>query len=274
MKSFATLAALLLPTAAVGHFGYPAGSLLPAEEDCRSFSADNVPIISHHIHLFRDSGSGANQIEQPIGPASKILAKMYEAFNITQECDSWIGHDARRCGFNVDGSFGSDGPGWYFLPSLPEKNWAVSILPSDFGAAVQWISQNRCADNNGTVVCYDVLVHPNTGCMVNDHNEWGAWFGTPHRVVEVGFAPCLYGCGPTTQLGCNGFPGKCDAVERGGCCGDDWVRSKETAIFNGGYPDKDCAVTGNALCKGHPDTWAAIMDKARVKPDEYAIELL
>ena len=109
--------------------------------------------------------------------------------------------------------------------------------------------------------------------MMNDHHEWGAWFGTPHLVVDVGFAPCMHGCGPTTQLGCNGLPGLCDEVGRGGCCGDGWVRNADTAIFNGGYPDRDCNVTGNALCEGNPDTWAAIMEKARVKPNEYTANL-
>ena len=88
---------------------------------------------------------------------------------------SWIGHDARRCAFNIDGSFGTKGPGWYFLPSLPDQNWAVSVMPSDLGAALHFISQNRCVPRNDTeseVVCYDVLVHPNTGCLLNDHREW------------------------------------------------------------------------------------------------------
>jgi len=172
----------------------------------------DVPILSHHVHLFQNKGSRftGDEVLQPEDLAEDINRRFAEALNITETCQSWIGYDSVRCGFNLDEG------GWELVPALPDRNWAFSILPSDFSAAVSWITQNRCIqytpepsdDPKYTApkhepLCYDIFIHANTGCFMNDHHEWGMWIGTPHTVLDIGFAPCLYGCGPSSQPGCN-----------------------------------------------------------------------
>lgn len=239
-----TLSVVALFCGASAHSDYPPGSVFPSEDACRSMDP-NIPILSHHIHLFQNKGSRrwGNEVVQPQEPAEDILRGFQKALNITTECDSWIGYDARRCGFNIDGQASPDGSiGWYPVPALPDKNWAISVLPSDFAAAVHYITQHRCLPQEVTEpcpgdtlekcisqcpvsdyeecvgkcsrgcngypaplhepICYDIFIHANTGCFINDHYQWGMWFGTPHYVFDAGFAPCLHGCGPTTNPGC------------------------------------------------------------------------
>jgi len=64
-----------------------------------------------------------------------------------------------------------DAPGTECAMPFNSKTAAFSIPVDRFEEAVGWIMLNR-----GT---YDVLVHPNTGCMLNDHLEWGLWGGNP-----------------------------------------------------------------------------------------------
>jgi len=63
-----------------------------------------------------------------------------------------------------------------FEPDYPQpegpflvSDWAVFVPNAFFSQTVMWIMQNR-----GN---YDVLVHPNTGCEINDHAEWALWGG-------------------------------------------------------------------------------------------------
>jgi len=194
------------------HSSYPTGSGFPDEAACRGMNADAVPILSHHIHLFQNKGSRftGDEIIQPEDLAEDINRRMKEALNITETCQSWIGYDSVRCGFRMDEG------GWELVPALPDRNWAFSILPSDFAAAVTFIQQNRCVaytpepstDPKYTApvhdpLCYDIFIHPNTGCFMPDHHEWGLWIGTPHVVMDLGFSPCLWGCGASSQAGCN-----------------------------------------------------------------------
>jgi len=50
------------------------------------------------------------------------------------------------------------------------KTAAFSIPNEHFEATVGWMMLHR-GD-------YDILVHPNTGCLLNDHLEWSLWAGT------------------------------------------------------------------------------------------------
>ena len=47
--------------------------------------------------------------------------------------------------------------------------WSVFITNETFDVIVRWIMQNRGI--------YDLFVHPNSGCQVDDHTRWAMWGG-------------------------------------------------------------------------------------------------
>lgn len=49
--------------------------------------------------------------------------------------------------------------------------WSIFFLNEDFTEIVPWIMQHRGK--------YDVLVHPNSGCDLEDHSWWAFWGGNP-----------------------------------------------------------------------------------------------
>lgn len=53
-------------------------------------------------------------------------------------------------------------------------------MPEDFADIVPWFLQNR----NG----YDLLVHPNTGCELEDHSWWALWAGTAWQIDMTAFS--------------------------------------------------------------------------------------
>jgi hypothetical protein len=56
-----------------------------------------------------------------------------------------------------------DSPPWL------TTEWAIFFLDDMFSTFVPWIIQNRGH--------YDILVHPNSGCLVEDHSSWALWGG-------------------------------------------------------------------------------------------------
>ena len=52
--------------------------------------------------------------------------------------------------------------------------WSVFVKPEDFGDVVPWFMQHR-GD-------YDVLVHPNSGCEIEDHSWWAMWGGNAWEI--------------------------------------------------------------------------------------------
>jgi len=61
-------------------------------------------------------------------------------------------------------------PDWEAVGPFATAQWSVFLMPEDFADIVPWFLQNR----NG----YDLLVHPNTGCELEDHSWWALWAGT------------------------------------------------------------------------------------------------
>lgn len=290
----ATATATLLASANAHTMMFPEGSILPSEEDCRSLNP-NVVVQSHHFHLFQGKGSRfndpPNEVMGPQEPAEDIYRGMLTALNITHECDTWIGYDGRRCGFNVDGSFMPDGTegfiGWYPTPVLPDRNWAFQVLPSDFAAAMHYMTMNRCIrqelveDPDSAFpapkhdpFCYDVFVHVNTGCFYSDHHEWAFWMngGDDHVVPDITFAPCLHGCGATSPPGCNEgvLPNDMMLCPReNDCCNDSITRDIDNRVpLPGGFVDPKCEYDGNVIC-GIADNWERVRDIAKNKPNEY-----
>jgi aromatic ring-cleaving dioxygenase len=53
-------------------------------------------------------------------------------------------------------------------------HWAAFFMPEDFQEVATWIMQNRGI--------YDAVIHPNTGCVLEDHSWWVLWAGTPWQL--------------------------------------------------------------------------------------------
>jgi len=56
----------------------------------------------------------------------------------------------------------------------PCSNFQVAFAPKDFGEFVPWLTLNRTG--------LDILVHPSTGQLVEDHTDYAMWLGKPRRI--------------------------------------------------------------------------------------------
>jgi aromatic ring-cleaving dioxygenase len=52
--------------------------------------------------------------------------------------------------------------------------WAIFVTNDLFSETVQWFTQHRGK--------YDVLIHPNSGCEIEDHSWWTIWAGNPWEI--------------------------------------------------------------------------------------------
>lgn len=126
-------------------------------------------IYSFHFHLlFWENEEGVAE------GANAVLEQAKEKFpklktNICQDTF----HNDDMCLFETVHGAAQGEP---FLTS----QWAVFFLPEDFDVVVPWIMQNR---NN-----YDVLIHPNTGCELEDHTWWALWGGQPWKINMKAFS--------------------------------------------------------------------------------------
>lgn len=120
-----------------------------------------APIFSWHIHVLY-----WNKNANHTAGAYAIRDKFHAAFKdrLDAPCTDLF-HQQKLCMFNPDGE--AIGP---FLTA----QWAVFVTTDDFADVIPWFIQNR-----GN---YDVLIHPNTGCELEDHSSWAAWAGNPWEI--------------------------------------------------------------------------------------------
>jgi DOPA 4,5-dioxygenase len=114
-------------------------------------------IYSWHVHIIY-----WQHVKSHTDGAYKIRDKFIEHFkdNLAKdECDDLF-HNDHFCMFEPDRQ-----PVGPFVTA----QWSAYFLPEDFGVVVPWIMQNRGE--------YDILIHPNTGCELEDHSWWAAWGG-------------------------------------------------------------------------------------------------
>ena len=52
---------------------------------------------------------------------------------------------------------------------FPTADWSVFVLPGYLEKMMMWMFQRRES--------YSILVHPNSGCEVEDHTDWASWSG-------------------------------------------------------------------------------------------------
>merc|ERR1712060_949309 len=100
-----------------------------------------------------------------MGNAMRLRQDFFDHFSLndTHECKKMFGQ-ADMCWFPVDWE-----PGVGLAAPFVVPNWPVYVPMDRFAEAMPWISQHR-----GDL---DVLMHPNSGCMRDDHEYNAMWSG-------------------------------------------------------------------------------------------------
>jgi len=121
---------------------------------------------SYHIHVLF---WGAKQEE--VTAALALRTEFISIFNINESapCDDSHTLDPPNylCVWSPEIALESGSP---FLTAM----WASFIPKQYFATTVPWIMQHRSI--------FDVLVHPNSGCEIEDHRDWPVWGGSKWEV--------------------------------------------------------------------------------------------
>ena len=155
----------------------PLNPHVPHNSSC---DVTDVPLQSYHIHiLFPPTDSSKTQ-------EALILQKQFMvAFGLQGKpnCTMTAGDPAPQqkdiCAFDIDWL-----PAGPFLTAQYSFFIPIPLLTS----ATAWTIRHR-----GSL---DVLVHPNSGCEVEDHTEWALWGGSKWE-IDTSIFSCEYpGCVP------------------------------------------------------------------------------
>eukprot|EP00750_Incisomonas_marina_P028654 INCI6805.1.p1 GENE.INCI6805.1~~INCI6805.1.p1 ORF type:complete len:199 (-),score=18.31 INCI6805.1:67-663(-) len=151
---------------------------------CSSAAENNIPLLSYHVHvLFWPSNNDST------AAAMKLQADFIEAFDLVGKpnCTFQAGDPAANvteiCAFEVDWE-----PAGPFLTAQYSFFVPRPLLTDAWGFAVQ---------NRGKL---DILVHPNSGCEVEDHTSWALWAGNPWELDASIFSCEHPGCVPKPGL--------------------------------------------------------------------------
>ena len=125
-------------------------------------------IFSYHLHLLY-----LKKNQQQVTDAYAIRDRFVAQFadRLGPDCHDLF-HNNHTC--MLDPDYDPAGP-------FPVSNWSVYILPgpgSNLEPMMQWLVQNRGR--------FSVLVHPNTGCEMEDHSDWTFWSG-PAYPLDLDF---------------------------------------------------------------------------------------
>jgi len=163
-------------------------------QDCRNQSVDKdggkLPTMSYHIHYTSDKSSAWNDAKTFY---EAFVAKFVEKFSSTKgkQCpfgpnygayNSTIWPSKTMCSlegaleFEIAAGVDLQGNPW---GSLYQRAFFVPIEFID--EAWEWSKENR-----GEL---DVVKHPNSGCMHDDHGLRRVWNGTAHAIYTLQF-PC------------------------------------------------------------------------------------
>jgi aromatic ring-cleaving dioxygenase len=126
-------------------------------------SAKTATFYSFHIHVMFHQQVPAN-----VAATLELRTKFAQHFNVTRQCDD------KRTDNTTNPPKDMCLLDWDVPPTPPftTSEWAIFLPKEHFPLAAWWIMQNR-GD-------FDIFIHPNTGCEVEDHRDWGMWGG--HRL--------------------------------------------------------------------------------------------
>jgi DOPA 4,5-dioxygenase len=154
---------------------------LDVDKSCKS---TDVALQSYHIHVLFDAANASKVHE-----ALQLQAEFMQAFNLIGKpnCTVVAGDPAPWitdiCAFEIDWK-----PAGPFLTA--QYSWFVPI--EKLTKAVAWTLRHKGG--------LDVLVHPNSGCEVEDHTSWALWGGNRNPIDSSVFS-CEYpGCVPPSSV--------------------------------------------------------------------------
>lgn len=166
MKPRATVFLLALVGASAHSTLYPEQRIDNCTDD-----ANPPPFLSYHIHVLFWPRSAATPTLNASSVVALDLQKRFIAeFSPGAPCTGLF-HQGRLCMFDVD--YVGKGP-------FVTAQWSAFIPIEDFARTVSWVMQRR-----GEL---DVLVHPNSGCGLEDHTRWPLWGGKPWEINRDLFA--------------------------------------------------------------------------------------
>jgi len=176
--------------------------------DCRNQKViedgGKLPTMSYHIHYTTNKRSSYNDMK-----------KFYEAF-VAKFADKFSSTKGKQCPFGPNyGSYSSDTWPSKTICSLEgalefEIAEGVDVTGNPWGSLYQraffipiefinetweWSKANRRS--------VDIVKHPNSGCMHDDHGLRRVWDGTTHTIYTLQF-PCNM---PATGCQDNDYPG-------------------------------------------------------------------
>ena len=164
------MAAVAQPIWTVDHHPIPAGK---SGAGCKD--ADHV---SYHIHVMIWQNNAVQTAK-----TMDFQRRFMEHFDLLdkENCTFGAGDTAPEqktiCTFEVD---------WEPAGPFFTAQYSWFIPKADYERATAWTKQNR--DD------LDVLIHPNSGCMVEDHTDWAIWAGKPWQ-IDPSIFTCRYpGC--------------------------------------------------------------------------------
>jgi len=148
------------------------------QNGCESYPT----IYSYHIHmLFLQN----NELE--VQNTLQIRQEFMDHFDVYNTCDdsAWnTTYPPGICMFEVEAI-----PSQY--TPFPVGEWAVFVPISNFSDTVRWTMQHRSD--------FSILVHPNSGCEVEDHRDWTVWGGL---AWELDLSILGYNCPGCTGQNC------------------------------------------------------------------------
>ena len=131
------------------------------------YEVEPAPIYSWHVHFLYwqtnpNHTAGAFQIRDKFMQAfkNKLGAPCTDLF-----------HQDHLCMFDPDTE-----PVGPFLTA----QWSIFVPNENFFEVSSWAAQHRGQ--------YDILIHPNSGCELEDHTWWALWGGNPWEINMDAFS--------------------------------------------------------------------------------------
>ena len=139
-------------------------------------------LVSYHIHILFNANN-----EDEVSRAMALQHDFVKQFNVPigkKENCTFAAGDPRPeqksvCAYPT---------AWLPEGPFPTAQYSFFVPRSHYSETVQWVIQRR----NGL----DLLVHPNSGCEIQDHLHWAVWGGNPWELNEAAFHCDSPGCIP------------------------------------------------------------------------------